>query len=310
MKALTDYIHGKGLKAGIYSSPGPLDCAGYTGSYRHEAQDARRFAQWGFDFFKYDWCSCRTMVANDDLAGLKRPYQLMWGELRKADRDIVFNLCQYGLGDVWQWGRQVGNSWRTNYDLGQRFHGIFATMSREVFDLYGRNEVQKFGGPGGWNDPDYLLLGRLSNMQGGIEPTPLSPNEQYAHVSLWCLLAAPLILSGDIIRLDDFTLSLLSNDEVLEVDQDPLGKGGLRVAKDGDLEAWAKEMEDGTKAVGLFNRGEFQTPVIVKWSDLGINGRQTVRDLWRQKDLGTFDAQFAASVGRHGVVLIRLRPAQ
>jgi alpha-galactosidase len=182
-------------------------------------------------------------------------------------------------------------------------------LFRDVFGLYGRNELQKYNRPGSWNDPDYLLLGYLSNWQGGTAPTPLSPNEQYAHVSLWCLLSAPLILSGDITRLDDFTLSLLSNDEVLELDQDPLGKSALRVAKSGDGEVWAKDLEDGTKAVGLFNRGQSEAPVTVKWSDLGLQGQQAVRDLWRQKDLGAFGGQFTAPVGRHGVVLIRLRPA-
>ena len=163
------------------------------------------------------------------------------------------------------------------------------------------------GGPGGWNDPDYLLLGYLSNWKGQTAPTPLTPNEQYTHVSLWCLVAAPLIFSGDITRLDDFTLSLLTNDEVIDVDQDPLGKPGRRVAIDGDLEVWARDMEDGTKAVGLFNRGEDAATVTAKWSDLGLKGKRIVRDLWRQQDLGKYEGEFKASVPRHGVVLVRLR---
>ena len=229
--------------------------------------------------------------------------------LKKLDRDIVFNFCQYGMGDVWQWGREVGgHSWRTGRRFGRQLPRNPRQLFRDVFDLYGRNELQKYSGPGGWNDPDYLLLGYLCERKGGTSPTPLSPNEQYSHVSLWCLLAAPLIFSGDITRLDDFTLSLLTNDEVLEVDQDPLGKAALRVAKAGDLEVWAKDMEDGRKAVGLFNRGESEAAVTVKWSDLGIAGKQIVRDLWRQKDLGTFDGQFSAPVGRHGVVLVSIYP--
>ena len=173
--------------------------------------------------------------------------------------------------------------------------------------MYSRSELHKFAGPGGWNDPDYLLLGYLSNWQGQTAPSPLTPNEQYTHVSLWCLVAAPLIFSGDITRLDDFTLNLLTNDEVIDVDQDPLGKPGRRMAMDGDLEVWAKDMEDGSKAVGLFNRGEDATTVTAKWSDLGLQGSQIVRDLWRQQDLGKYDGEFKSSVPRHGVVLVRLR---
>ncbi len=141
-------------------------------------------------------------------------------------------------------------------------------------------------------------------------PTPLTPNEQYTHVSLWCLVAAPLIFSGDMTRLDEFTLSLLTNDEVIDVDQDPLGKAGRRVFKDEDLEVWSKEMEDGSKAVGLFNRGEFESAVVANWANLGISGKQRVRDLWRQEDLGLFEGQFTAKVPRHGVKLVRIWPAQ
>jgi alpha-galactosidase len=307
MKALADYIHSKGLKAGLYTSPGPLTCGGYVGAYQHEAQDARQFAQWGFDFLKYDWCSYSGVAGGNDLAHLKKPYELMWTELQKVDRDIVLNLCQYGMGNVWHWGGQVGNSWRTAGDLGGSFEGIPAALFRDVFGLYGRNELQKYNGPGRWNDPDYLLLGYLSNWKGGAAPTPMTPNEQYSHVSLWCLLSAPLILSGDITRLDAFTLALLCNDEVLEVDQDPMGKGALRVVKDGAREVWAKSMEDGSKVVGIFNRGDQETPMAVQWSELGVSGKQAVRDLWRQKDLGTFQDRCTAPVGRHGVVLIRLR---
>src|SRR5262249_47655479 len=138
--------------------------------------------------------------------------------------------------------------------------------------------------------------------------TPLTPNEQYTHVSLWCLLAAPLIFSGDITRLDEFTLGLLSNDEVIEVDQDPLGKPGRRISKQGALEVWAKDMEDGSKAVGLFNRGEAEQVVSALWPDLGVKGNQRVRDLWRQRDIGAFTDQFESSVPRHGVVFVRLSP--
>lgn len=311
MKALTDYIHAKGLKAGIYTSPGPTTCAGHAGAYQHEELDVRRFVEWGFDFLKHDWCSYGKIAPKPDRAALQKPYRLMSGILRQQPRDIVLNLCQYGMGNVWEWGQEVGgHSWRTAGDLGLTFEGIATGLFRDGFDVYAKNELHQFGGPGGWNDPDYLLLGYLSNWKGQTAPTPLTPNEQYTHVSLWCLLAAPLIFSGDMTRLDAFTLGLLSNDEVIAVDQDPLGKPGRRVAKDKDLEVWAKEMEDGSKAVGLFNRGEQPAKVTARWSDLGLSGRQTVRDLWRQKDIATLEREFMATVPRHGVVLVQMKPVQ
>jgi alpha-galactosidase len=168
---------------------------------------------------------------------------------------------------------------------------------------------QQWAGPGHWNDPDYLLIGWIG-WKGALRPTPLTPNEQYTHVSLWCLLAAPLIFSGDMTRLDEFTLSLLTNDEVIEIDQDPLGRQANRVAQDGDGQVWAKDMEDGSKAVGLFNTGEIETKVVARWSDLGLEGRQRVRDLWRQQNVGTFEDRFEAKVPRHGVVLVRLLAVQ
>ena len=308
MKALTDYIHAKGLKAGTYTSPGPLTCAGHVGAWQHEQLDVARFVEWGFDFLKYDWCSYGEIAKNPDRAALQKPYRLIGDILKAQNRDIVLNLCQYGMGNVWEWGKAVGgHSWRTASDLGGSFEGIPAALFRDGFDVYSRNQLHRFGGPGGWNDPDYLLLGYLSNWKGGTAPSPLTPNEQYTHVSLWCLVAAPLIFSGDMTRLDDFTLNLLANDEVIDVDQDPLGKPGRRVTQNEDLEVWAKDMEDGSKAVGLFNRGEMPATVEARWADLGIKGKRVVRDLWRQKDLGKFDGVFQAQVPRHGVVLVRLR---
>ena len=225
MKALADHIHAQGLKAGIYTSPGPLTCAGHVGAYQHEEQDVRRFVEWGFDFLKYDWCSYGEVVKHPDRAGFGKPYKQIGDMLKRQPRDIVLNLCQYGMGDVWEWGKSVGGqSWRTAGDFGGAFEGIPAALFRDGFDLYATRELHKFGGPGGWNDPDYLLLGYLSNWKGKTVPTPLTPDEQYAHVSLWCLLAAPLIFSGDITRLDEFTLGLLCNDEVIDVDQDSLGQ--------------------------------------------------------------------------------------
>lgn len=293
MKALTDYIHSKGLKAGIYTSPGPLTCARYEGSYGHEAQDAKRFADWGFDFLKYDLCTYQSVMKGNTLEEHKKPYILMGYLLKRQNRDIVFNLCQYGRANVWEWGEEVGgNCWRIAGDIGA--NPAAYTVGFKA------NGLEKWAGPGHWNDPDYINIGWLGS------PTLLTPNEQYTYVTLWSLLAAPLFFSGDITRLDDFTLSLLTNDEVIEVNQDPLGKQAHRVAQRGDTEVWAKDMEDGSKAVGLFNRGEAPTTVTVRWSDIGVTGRQRVRDLWRQRDLGEFSNSYGMRVPRHGAAMIRL----
>ena len=197
MRALTDYIHGKGLKAGIYISPGPRTCAGFEGSYQHEEQDARRFAEWGFDFLKYDWCSYGGIAKGNSREELIKPYRLMRRPLDKQDRDIVLNLCQYGMGNVWEWGAEVGQSWRTTGDLGMP-----GNLSASMFQIgFGQNGIEKWAGPGHWNDPDYILVGWIT-WEGKMKPTPLTPNEQYTHVTLWSLMAAPLIFSGDMTRLD------------------------------------------------------------------------------------------------------------
>jgi alpha-galactosidase len=299
MKALTAYVHSKGLKIGLYSSPGPKTCAGHEASYQHEEQDARSYANWGFDYLKYDWCSYGDMYPHPDLEELQKPYRVMRAALDKVPRDIVFSLCQYGMGDVWKWGADVGgNCWRTTGDINDSW----SSMSGIGFGQAGH---EKYAQPGHWNDPDMLVVGYVG-WSANVRPTKLTPNEQYTHISLWCLLDAPLLIGCDMSRLDAFTLNLLSNDEVLEVSQDPLGKQAARVAKDGEQEVWAKDMEDGSKAVGLFNRGEDENTVTVKWSDLGSTGKQKVRDLWRQKNLGEFKDSFSAMVPRHGVVLIRV----
>jgi alpha-galactosidase len=299
MKALTDYVHSKGLKIGLYSSPGPKTCAGHEGSYKHEELDARRYAEWGFDYLKYDWCSYGGIEPHPDHEGLMKPYRVMRNALDKAPRDIVFSLCQYGMGNVWEWGAQVGgNCWRTTGDITD----TWSSMSSIGFGQAGH---EKFAGPGHWNDPDMLVVGYVG-WSAKVRPTKLTPNEQYTHISLWCLLCSPLLIGCDMTKLDDFTLNLLTNDEVLDVSQDPLGRQAGRVAKNGSLEIWAKDMEDGSKAVGLFNRGEDESGMTLKWSDLGVSGEQKVRDLWRQQDLGQFVGQFQTTVPRHGVVLLKV----
>lgn len=306
MRALTDYIHAKGLKAGIYISPGPLTCGGFAGSYEHEAQDAKQFAEWGFDFLKYDWCSYGRVAKDESLPELKKPYETMSTLLRAQPRDIVFNLCQYGKGDVWTWGAEVGgNCWRTAGDLGFEL--------KQYHDVATKNaEHAPHARPGAWNDPDYIQIGFVGDARtmGQPTPCPLTPNEQYSYMSLWCLMAAPLVYSGDMTRLDEFTLNVLCNPEVIEIDQDPLGKQGTPVARESNREVWKKELEDGSCAIGLFNRGTRPQTIAATWEAIGVHGSQLVRDLWRQQDLGTHDASFAADVPPGGVVLVRLTPVR
>jgi alpha-galactosidase len=307
IKGMVDHIHAKGLKAGLYTSPGPWTCAGYVGSWQHEAADAKQFAGWGFDFLKYDWCSYNGVAGGKSREHFVRPYKLMWDELRKQNRDIVLNLCQYGMDSVWEWGATVGNCWRTTGDLGLErgaelpgFFGIGLSNAQHA----------EFAKPGGWNDPDYILIGWVGDAHGMAEgtPTSLTPNEQYSYMSMWCLMASPLIFSGDMEKLDEFTLNVLCNHEVIAVDQDPLGRQAKIIRKTGEDLVMAKPMEDGSLAVGLFNLAEWPVEIRVSWKDLGLGGRQRVRDLWRQADLDPAEGAFAQEIPRHGVTLLQLWP--
>ncbi len=320
IQGMVDAIHAAGLKAGVYTSPGPWTCGGYVGAYQHEAADARRFAQWGFDFLKYDWCSYGGVAGGNDLVHMKKPYQVIAAELKKQDRDIVLNLCQYGMGDVWKWGGEVGQCWRTTGDLGaEPGTGLLPGFYNIAFSNARHWEYAK---PGCWNDPDYLLIGYLGDWYPGAgHKTTLTPNEQYSYMSLWCLMASPLIFSGDMARLDPFTLNVLCNAEVIDVDQDTLGRqariirhpqasprGAGSPARPGEF-VLLKDLEDGSKALGLFNLGDAEAKISVTWAELRLSGKQRVRDLWRQKDLPAADGEFRAAVPRHGVMLVKLRAA-
>jgi alpha-galactosidase len=301
MKGLTDYIHTKGLKAGIYTSPGPLTCGGFTGAYQHEEQDARQFAAWGFDFLKYDWCSYFGIQKEDNsLEAYQKPMRQMGDILKTLDRDIVFNLCQYGRADVWKWGGEVGgNSWRTGDDLGFELD--------KFIDIAIKNtKYRQYQKPGEWNDPDYIQIGWIGNAHkmGAPELTKMLPSMQYAYMSLWSLLASPLIYSGDMSKLDPFTLNVLCNPEVIEVNQDVLGECGLVIEKSENCFLMVKNLVDGSKAVGLFNRSKNDAEVEVNWAELQISGKQTVRDLWRQKDLGKFNGKYNVQVPAQGVVMV------
>jgi alpha-galactosidase len=299
MASLSASVHDKGLQLGIYSSPGPLTCAGFTGSYGHEAQDARQFAAWGIDYLKYDWCSYGDIAKDQSLPELKKPYATMRAALDGVKRDIVYSLCQYGMGNVWEWGAEVGgNVWRTTGDITDTWQSMSGIGFRQA-------GLEKHAGPGTWNDPDMLVVGWVG-WGSQLRPTRLKPFEQITHITLWSLLASPLLIGCDLTRLDEYTMKLLTNDEVLEVNQDPLGRQGRRVSQDSTLEVWAKELEDGSLAVGLFNRGETAANVTARWGALGIDGRRAVRDLWRQKDLGTVTSELTATVARHGAVLVKL----
>ena len=300
MKELADYCHGLGLKLGIYSSPGPLTCGGYLGSYQHEYRDAKTWAGWGIDYLKHDWCSYRQIAPNNSIEELQRPYHIMRDALDKVDRDIVYSLCQYGMGDVWKWGPEVGgNLWRTTGDIVDTWESM-KTIG------FGQAGLAPYAGPGHWNDPDMLVVGWVG-WGPSLHQTRLTASEQYTHISLWCLLSAPLLLGNDLTRLDDFTMNLLTNREVLAVNQDPLGEQAERVFEDDDIQIWSKKMQDGSLAVGLFNLSDEDRDITLDLSQhLGMEGKYKIRDLWRQKDLGAFENIFDTRVPFHGVMLINI----
>src|ERR1035441_1075518 len=260
MKALAASIHAKGLKAGLYTSPGPLTCARFEGSYQHEEPDAHTFAEWGFDFLKYDLCSYRGIDNRNTVEADRKPYELMGSILGKLNRDIVLKLLEYAA-------------------------------------------------PGKWNDPDYILIGTVGNAHEIDAPpvkTALTAEEQYSYMSMWALMASPLFYSGDMATLDEFTLNVLCNAEVIEVDQDSLGKQARIVRRTEDEFILAKPMADGSLAVGLFNLAGAARELSVTGKDLEIDGRRRVRDLWRQQDTETAAGEYKAVVPRHGVAQLRL----
>jgi len=288
MKALAAYVHGKGLKLGIYSSPGPRTCASFEGSYNHEEQDAKTFAAWGIDYLKYDWCSASQVYEAASMPGV---YAKMGEALARSGRDIVYSLCQYGQQSVGEWGAKAGgNLWRTTGDIQDNWR----SMSNIGFDQQlGR---EKFAGPGHWNDPDMLEIGN-----GGMNDT-----EYRTHMSLWSLLAAPLLAGNDLRSMAPDILDILTNKEAIAIDQDPLGRQAVRVSKEGDVEVWARPLADGGHAVGLFNRGADTARVTAKWQDIGVTGPRKVRDLWEHADRGEGNDAFWADVPSHGVVLVKL----
>lgn len=288
MKALADYVHSKGLKIGIYSGPGPKTCAGYEGSYGHEEQDAKTFADWGFDYLKYDWCSAARIYKDADMQAV---YQKMGDALLKAGRPIVYSLCQYGREDVWKWGANVGgNLWRTTDDISDHWKSMEDIGFRQF-------AIASFARPGHWNDPDMLEVGN-----GGM-----TGDEYRTHMTLWSLLAAPLLAGNDLRTMSAETKSILMNREVIAIDQDPEAKPVKKIFEQGPTVIAARPLHDDSVAVGLFNRGGAPASISVRWADLGLPGSLAVRDLWAHKDLGTVADQYTATVPSHGVVLIKVK---
>ncbi|UPQ76207.1 NPCBM/NEW2 domain-containing protein [Chryseobacterium nepalense] len=323
MKNLGDYIHGNGLKMGIYSSPGPWTCGGCAGSYGYEKQDAESYAKWGVDYLKYDWCSYGGVIdglpgndankvpslafqgGGDPETGV-RPFLLMGNMLKQQPRDIVYNLCQYGMGDVWKWGEEVhAQSWRTTNDITDTWASVKnIALAQEKAASYAK--------PGNWNDPDMLVVGVVG--WGNPHQSRLKPDEQYLHISLWSIFSAPLLIGCDLEKLDDFTLNLLTNDEVIAVNQDALGKQGVCLHTIGELRIYVKELEDGGKAVAFANFGREKVKLPYKdFKKLGISGTQTVRDLWRQKniaDINTDKESLSLDIPAHGVAYYRFIPTK
>ncbi len=294
MKALADYIHAKGLKFGLYSDAGTLTCQKRPGSRGYEFQDARQYAAWGVDYLKYDWCSTGTQ-------NQQASYSIMRDALVKSKHPIVFSLCEWGSSKPWLWARDVGNLWRTTGDIQdcwdcKREWGGMGFV--HILDL--QDGLEAYAGPGHWNDPDMLEVGN-----GGMTTT-----EYRSHFSLWCILAAPLMAGNDIRSMSREIAEILTNKEVIAVDQDQQGLQGRRVWRERDLEVWAKQLADGSRAVALLNRGTDEREITIKWTDIGYpeNLPASVRDLWARKNLGKRTGRFSAKVVSHGVVLVRIKP--
>jgi len=285
MKALGDYIHSKGLKFGIYSSPGPKTCAKHEGSYRHEQQDAGSYAKWGVDYLKYDWCSARDVYKP---AEYPDAFRKMHDALIRTGRPIVYSI--HGRGPVWEWAARSGaNLWRTTGDIKDSYARMIAIASAQ-------SGLEQYAGPGHWNDPDMLEVGN-----GGMKE-----NEYRMHMTMWCLLAAPLLAGNDLAKMTSATLAILTNPEAIAVDQDALGIQGRRVLQVGPVEVWVKPLHDGSKAVGLFNREQGIIPVQISLKELGLGSHATVRDLWEHKELPSVSEMLSADVGEHGVVFLKL----
>jgi alpha-galactosidase len=304
MKALADYVHSKGLKIGIYSSPGPKTCAGYEASLGHEQQDADLYARWGIDYLKYDLCSfipaVMEMQAPNDPAGQMRLMQAAYAKMDKAlkatGRPIVFSLCQYGWDAVWEWAPQVGgNLWRTTGDITPNWDRIYAIASQQA-------GLESYAGPGHWNDPDMLEVGNGK----------LTLAENRSHFSWWAILAAPLLAGNDLTQMKPEIEAILTNRDVIAVNQDALGKQGMRAYSEGEVEVWTRQLTGGGLAIAVFNVGDnrFSThPFHLSLARLGLHGPQTGKNLWTGATVTLTDNQ-PLELASHDVLLVRVDGAR
>ena len=324
IKALADYVHARGIKLGIYSDAGTNTCACYAGSNGHEYQDAFTYASWGIDYLKYDWCYTQNL----NPVGA---YTTMRSALKRAGRPILFSICEWGSNRPWEWAQEVGHSWRTTGDIGAHFladpitydeNGRPRWRSLGVLEIIDLNEpLRAYAGPGHWNDPDMLEVGN-----------GLSDAENRAHFTLWCMMAAPLILGNDLTNMSAETLAVITNKDVIAIDQDPLGVQGLRLRKDGELQYWFKPLSDGAWAFCVLNAGPEDATVELDWEKLECNddlsGRRTsfdkinytAKNLWNanakpfttrvkgKKRGQTVGARTSVLVPSHDVVTYRLTP--
>jgi alpha-galactosidase len=300
MKGLADYVHAKGLKLGIYSSPGPKTCAGYEGSFGHEEQDAQLYASWGIDYLKYDLCSfidgvMKKQAPNDPPAQMRlmhAAYEKMAKALRVTGRPIVFSLCQYGMDAVWEWAPSVGgNLWRTTEDIGPNAQSIYTNMSLQA-------GLARYSGPGHWNDPDMLEVGNGD----------LTLAENRSHFSMWAILAAPLLAGNDLAHMKPEIRDILTNRDVIAIDQDKLGKQGSRAYVDGEVEVWTRHLAGGALAVAVLNTGDTRYlthPFRLSLSHLGLHGTLKAKDLWSGKQMELSEGM-ALELSRHDVLLLRI----
>ena len=304
MKALVDYVHSKGLKIGIYSSPGPRTCGGYEGSLGHEEQDAKMYAEWGIDYLKYDLCSFNEEVmlkqAPGDSAGQLRlmiaAYSKMDKALKSTGRPIVYSLCQYGWDAPWEWAPALGgNLWRTTGDIDPTWDRMYAIVSQQ-------EGLEAYAGPGHWNDPDMLEVGNGK----------LSMAENRTHFSLWAILAAPLLAGNDLTAMKPEIHAILTNRDVIAIDQDTLGEQGARIYSDGEVEVWTRHLAGGALAVAVVNVGSdrYSThPFHLNLGKLGLHGAQAGKDLWTGKAVTLTENQ-PIELASHDVLLVRIDAAK
>jgi alpha-galactosidase len=300
MKALADYVHSKGLKIGIYSGPGSKTCAGYAASLGHEEQDAKLYASWGIDYLKYDLCSFRedTMavkVPNDEAAQMHlmiAAYGKMGKALKSTGRPIVYSLCQYGWDSVWEWAPSVGgNLWRTTGDVQSNWGSIYDIISQQA-------GLAKYAGPGHWNDPDMLEVGNGH----------LSTAENRSHFSMWAMLAAPLLAGNDLPNMKPEVKAILTNRDVIAIDQDRLGKQGVRAYADGEVEVWTRHLSGGAMAVAVLNAGSNRVashPFHLSLAKIGLSGAQKGKDLWTGKEV-TLTDNMPVELQSHDILLVRI----